>query len=68
MSKPVRLAREARDELHEAARWYADQRSELRVEFLAEIDEAMERASSISHRTSDQRLASTPSSALNVSS
>jgi toxin ParE1/3/4 len=43
MTKPVRLAREAREELHEAARWYADQRPELRAEFLAAIDEAMER-------------------------
>ena len=43
MNKPVRLAREARDEMHEAARRYASQRAELRVEFLAAIDEAMER-------------------------
>jgi hypothetical protein len=37
MSKPVRLAREARAELHEAARRYGEQRPELRVEFLAVI-------------------------------
>lgn len=43
MTKPVRLAREARDELQAAARWYADQRPELRLEFLAAIDEALER-------------------------
>ena len=40
MTKPVRLARTARDELQEAARWYATQRPELRTEFLAAIDEA----------------------------
>lgn len=43
MTKPVRLAHEARAELHEAARWYGEQRAELRVEFLAAIDEALER-------------------------
>lgn len=42
-TKPVRLAREARDELHEAARWYAAQRPELRTEFLAAIDDAIDR-------------------------
>jgi hypothetical protein len=42
MSK-VRLAREARAELHEAARRYGEQRPELRIEFLATIDETMER-------------------------
>src|SRR5262245_65754448 len=43
MSKQVRLAREARAELHEAARRYGEQRPELRAEFLAAIDDAMER-------------------------
>jgi toxin ParE1/3/4 len=43
MSKPVRLARQARSELHEAARRYGEQRPELRVDFLTAIDEAMER-------------------------
>jgi serine/threonine protein kinase HipA of HipAB toxin-antitoxin module len=43
MSKPVRLAREARAELHEAARRYSEQRPDLRIEFLAAVDEAMER-------------------------
>ena len=43
MTKPVRLAREAREELLAAARWYADQRAELRREFVAAIDEALER-------------------------
>ncbi len=43
MNKPVRLAREACAELHETARRYGEQRPELRVEFLAAIDEAMER-------------------------
>jgi len=43
MTKPVRLAREARDELHEAARRYGEVRPELRTDFLAAIDEAMVR-------------------------
>ena len=43
MTKPVRLAREARDELHKAARRYGEVRPELRAEFLAAIDEAMAR-------------------------
>jgi hypothetical protein len=43
MTKPVRLAREARDELHAAARYYGEVRPELRTDFLAAIDEAMER-------------------------
>ena len=43
MTKPVRLAREARDELHEAARRYGEVRPELRAEFLAAVDEAMTR-------------------------
>ena len=43
MTQPVRLARAARDELPEAARWYATQRPELRAEFLAAIDEAIGR-------------------------
>jgi len=43
MSKPVRLVREARAELHEAARRYGEQRPELRIEFLAAVDETTER-------------------------
>jgi len=43
MTKPVRLAREARDELHNAARRYGEVRPELRAEFLAAIDEALAR-------------------------
>jgi hypothetical protein len=43
MSKPVRLAREAREELHEAARRYGEVRPELRGEFLAAVDEAIAR-------------------------
>ena len=43
MNKPVQLARQARSELHEAARRYEGQRPELRVDFLLAIDEAMER-------------------------
>src|SRR3954471_14607287 len=42
MSKPVRLAREARAELHEAARRYGEQRPELRIEFLTAVNETME--------------------------
>jgi hypothetical protein len=41
MSKPVRLAREARAELHEAARRCGEQRPELRIELLAAVDESM---------------------------
>ncbi len=47
MSKPVRLARQARAELDEAARRYAEQYPELRTEFLVAIDEAMERLVSL---------------------
>ena len=43
MSKPVRLARQAREELLEAARRYGDERPELRIDFLAAIDDAIER-------------------------
>jgi plasmid stabilization system protein ParE len=43
MTKPVRLAREARTELQEAARRYGEERPELRTEFLASVDEAMDR-------------------------
>ncbi len=43
MTKPVRLAREAREELLEAARRYGEERPELRVEFLSAVDEALER-------------------------
>ncbi len=43
MSKPVRLAREAREEVLEAARHYGEEQPELRVEFLGAVDEALER-------------------------
>jgi toxin ParE1/3/4 len=43
MSKPVRFARQAREELLEASRRYGRQRPELRVEFLAAVDEALDR-------------------------
>jgi hypothetical protein len=43
MTKPVRLAREARDELHDAAQRYGEVRPELREEFLDAIDEALTR-------------------------
>jgi toxin ParE1/3/4 len=43
MSKPVRLSRQAREEVLEAARRYGEQRAELRIEFLAAVDEALER-------------------------
>lgn len=42
MSKPVRFSREAREEVLEAARWYAGPRPELRAEFLADLDDAIE--------------------------
>lgn len=43
MSKPVRLAREARAEMLEAAQRYGRERPELRLEFLSAVDEALER-------------------------
>jgi toxin ParE1/3/4 len=43
MSKPVRFAREAREEALAAARWYHQQRPGLGAEFLASLDEAVER-------------------------
>ncbi len=43
MSKPIRFSREARQELLEAARWYERQRRDLRREFLAAVDETLER-------------------------
>jgi plasmid stabilization system protein ParE len=43
MSKPVRVAREARQEVREAAEWYGRQRAELRAEFLEAVDEVIER-------------------------
>ena len=43
MAKPVRIGREAREELLEAARRYGEERPELRLDFLVAIDEAMER-------------------------
>ena len=43
MAKPVRLAREAREEVIEAARRYGDERPELRVDFLRGVDEVLER-------------------------
>jgi hypothetical protein len=41
MVKPVRFAREAREEVLEAAR-YGEERRELRVDFLGAVDEALE--------------------------
>ena len=43
MSTPVRFAREARQEVREAAEWYGRQRAELRAEFLEAVDEVVER-------------------------
>ena len=43
MAKPVRIAREAREEVLEAARRYGEERPELRIEFLGAVDEALER-------------------------
>ena len=42
-TKPVRLAREAREEMLLAAKQYGDKRPELRVAFLAALDDAIER-------------------------
>jgi plasmid stabilization system protein ParE len=43
MSKPVRFAREAREEVLEAAKRYGQQRPELRAEFLESVDDAIAR-------------------------
>lgn len=43
MIKPVRFAREAREEVLEATRWYETQRRGLRAEFLSSLDEAVAR-------------------------
>ena len=43
MNKPVRLSRQARDEVLAAARRYGEERAELCAEFLAAVDEALER-------------------------
>lgn len=43
MTKPVRFSREAREEALQAAAWYAARRPELRAEFLADLDDAVER-------------------------
>jgi plasmid stabilization system protein ParE len=43
MSKPLRLAREARAEVQAAAQWHGRQRAELRAEFLEAVDEVLER-------------------------
>lgn len=42
MTKPVRFSREAREEVLQAAAWYAARRPELRAEFLADLDDAVE--------------------------
>jgi plasmid stabilization system protein ParE len=43
MTKPVRLSREAREEMLLAANRYGDERPELRAEFLAALDDAIAR-------------------------
>lgn len=43
MIKPVRFSQQAREEVLEAARRYGSQRLELRTEFLAALDEGIER-------------------------
>lgn len=43
MTKPVRFSQQAREEVLEAARRYGAQRPELRTEFLAAVDEAIDR-------------------------
>jgi hypothetical protein len=67
MSKPIRLVREARAELHEAARRYGEQRPELRIEFLAAVDETMERMVRLAKHLGSRR-ASIPPSASSASS
>ena len=42
MNKPVRFSHEAREEALRAAAWYGSQRPELRSEFLADLDVAIE--------------------------
>jgi len=48
MSKPIRFAREAREEVLEAGRWYERQRRGLRAEFLESLDEAIDRVARLS--------------------
>ena len=43
MTKPIRFAREARAEALAAGRWYDSQRRGLQAEFLASLDEALDR-------------------------
>lgn len=43
MNKPVRIARQAREEVLEGARRYGERRPELRADFLAAVDDALER-------------------------
>ena len=45
MTHRVRLRKEARDDLNEAASWYEERRSELGGEFLDEVRAALERIS-----------------------
>ena len=49
MTKPIRFAREARAEVIEAAHWYERQRHELRAEFLASLDDAVDRVRRLGH-------------------
>ncbi len=43
MTKPVRFSQQAREEVLEAAQRYGVQRPELRTEFLAAVDETIDR-------------------------
>jgi plasmid stabilization system protein ParE len=49
MTKPVRFSREAREDVLEAARWYSERRPELRAEFLADLDEAIDQVARYAH-------------------
>jgi toxin ParE1/3/4 len=50
MSKPVRLSRQAREEMVEAARRYGAERAELRAAFLDAVDDALARVVRHAHR------------------
>jgi len=52
MKKPIRVDRDAREELRATARWYDKQRRGLGEVFLAAVDEAMQR---VARRGSDSR-------------
>jgi hypothetical protein len=49
VSKPVRLSREAREEVIAAARWYAEKHRDLRTDFLSAVDDALDRLVRYAH-------------------